>query len=70
MSEIAAGASASSLETNPDFETGELDLEGSFDTPEADAANGDSFAEETTFFSDLGLPEIILDTLTLSLIHI
>lgn len=64
MSEISAGASASSLETNPDFETGELHLEGSFDTREADAPNGDSFAEETTFFSDLGLPEIILDTLT------
>lgn len=63
MSEIAAGASASPLETNPDFETEELNREGSFDSYEADTANEQILAEETTFFSDLGLPEIILDTL-------
>lgn len=63
MSEIAAGNSASSLETNPNFETGELDLEGSFDNHEADAATAQGSPEETTFFSDLGLPKIILDTL-------
>ena len=62
MSEIAAGTSASSLETNPNFETGELDLEGSFDTHEADAATAQGSPEETTFFSDLGLPKIIMDT--------
>ncbi|WP_122821137.1 DEAD/DEAH box helicase [Varibaculum vaginae] len=63
MSEIAAGASASSFETNSPFETEELFVEGSFESAETDATNEQPLEKETTFFSDLGLPEIILQTL-------
>lgn len=63
MSEIAAGASAPSFESQTDPETAGLSLEPSSISTQVDPLDEQAPSKDASFFSDLGLPEIILDTL-------